>query len=270
MSPLETFLVSRFMIFTLVLARTSGLVVTAPVFNSLGLPRQVRAYLAVAMALLVTPLYLQTSLPPVTDLGAYALLLANEAVAGLLLGLGVNILFSGILVAGQVVSQMSGLSLADVFNPGFEESNSVLSQFFYFVTLAVFVAMGGHRIMAGALLDTFAWAPPGQALFGESFVHVLVGMMSQSFALGIRTAAPLLIALLLSTLVLGLVSRTLPQINIIAVGFGLNSFLTLAMATFTIGAVAWTFQDAAIDAIHQLQEAIVGQPLQASLAQLSG
>ena len=257
MSPLESFLVSRFMVFSLVLARTSGLVLTAPLFSSLGLPRQVRAFLAVAMALLVTPIYLDTSMPPVENLGRCAHLMINEVAVGLLLGMGMNILFSGIMVAGQIVSQMSGLSLADVFNPGFDENASVFSQLFYFLVLAVFVAVGGHRIMTAALLDTFAWAPPGHAMLGETFVEALTSVMTQSFALGLRAAAPLLIALFLSTLVLGLVSRTLPQINIIAVGFGLNSLLTLAIMILSVGTVAWTFQQPVVDVLGQLQEALV-------------
>ncbi len=119
MPALEAFLVSRFMVFTLVLARTGALIMTAPIFGSQALPRRVRALLAVTMSLLVTPVYLSASLPPVTETVEYGRLLANEALVGLLLGLGINILFSGVQVAGQIVSQMSGLSLADVFNPGF-------------------------------------------------------------------------------------------------------------------------------------------------------
>jgi flagellar biosynthesis protein FliR len=245
MSPLETFLVSRFMVFTLVLARTSGLVLTAPIFSSLGLPRQVRAFLAVAMALLMTPIYLGTSLPPVANLGQYAHLFVNEVAVGLMIGMG------------KIISQMSGMSLADVFNPGFDENASVFSQLFYFLVLAVFVAVGGHRIMTEALLDTFAWAPPGHAMLGDTFVEAITGVMTQSFVLGLRAAAPLLIALFLSTLVLGLVSRTLPQINIIAVGFGLNSLLTLAMLMLSVGTVAWTFQQPVVDVLHQLQDVVV-------------
>ena len=71
--------------------------------------------------------------------------MANEVAIGLLLGLGVIILFSGVQVAGQIVSQMSGMSLADVFDPGFDENVSVFTQLFYFLTMAVFVAIGGHR-----------------------------------------------------------------------------------------------------------------------------
>lgn len=256
MAPLEIFLVSRFMIFTLVLARISGMFVIAPLFGTLTLPRHVRAFLAVTMTLLVSPVYLNTSLPRVDGIATYAHLLANEVAVGLLLGLGVNIMFSGIQVAGQIVSQMSGLSLAEVFDPGFEESVSVFTQLFYFLTMAVFVAIGGHRLMVEAVLDTFTWAPPGYASLGDTYVDALTGLMTQSFALGVHAAAPLLVALLLSTIVLGLVSRTLPQLNVIVVGFGINSLLTLAMMLLSIGAVAWTFQEPTINALRAIQETL--------------
>jgi flagellar biosynthetic protein FliR len=254
---LETFLVSRFMVFTLVLTRTSGLVMTAPIFGTQALPRQVRALMAVAMSLLVTPVFLNTSMPPIENLAEFGRLLANEALVGLLLGLGLNVLFSGIQVAGQIVSQMSGLSLADVFSPGFDEDVSIFSQLFYFLTLAVFVAIGGHRIMTQSLLETFVALPPGHAMLGSSFVDVLISIITQAFALGIRAAAPLLTALLLSNLVLGLISRTLPQINVIVVGLGLNALLAMGLLFLSIGAAAWTFQDPTIDVMQRIQEALV-------------
>ena len=257
MPGLETFLVGRFMVFTLVLARTGALVMTAPIFGTQAMPRQVRALLAVAMSLLVTPVFLHTSMPPTENLGEYGRLMANEVLVGLLLGLAMNVLFSGIQVAGQLVSQLSGLSLADVFNPGFNEDVSIFSQLFYFLTLAVFVAVGGHRIVTQALLETFSALPPGHAALGSNVVEVITSIITQAFALGIRAAAPLITALLLSNLVLGLISRTLPQINVIAVGFGLNSLLALGLLFLSIGAAAWTFQEPTIDVMQQVQEALV-------------
>ena len=256
---LETFLVGRFMVFTLVLARTGALMSTAPIFGTLALPRQVRALLAVTMSLLVTPVFLSTSMPPVENLAVYGKMMANEVLVGLLLGLGINILFSGVQVAGQIVSQLSGMSLADVFNPGFQEDVSVFSQLFYFLTLAVFVAVGGHRIVTQSLLETFTALPPGHAALGSSYVEVITNIISQAFVLGIRAATPLMIALLLSNLVLGLISRTLPQINVIAVGFGLNALLAMGMLFLSIGAAAWAFQDSTIDVMQRIQEALVAK-----------
>ncbi len=257
MPALETFLISRFMVFTLELARTGALVATAPIFGSLALPRRVKALLAVMLSLLVTPIYLNASLPPVEHLPEYLRLMVSEVLIGLLLGLGIHILFSGIQVAGQVVSQMSGLSLAEVADPAFNEDSSVFSQLFYFLVLAVFVAVGGHRIVTEALLETFAWAPPGHAALGDTFVEVLTNITTQSFVLGIRAAAPLLAALLLTTIVLGLISRTLPQINIIAIGFGLSSMMLLGILFLSLGAIAWTFQDPILDVLHELQSTVV-------------
>jgi flagellar biosynthesis protein FliR len=258
MPALETFLISRFMVFTLVLARTGTLLMTAPIFGASSVPRRVRGLLAVAMSLLVAPVYLSAaSLPPIENTLEYGRLLANETLVGLLLGLGMNILFSGVQVAGQIVSQMSGLSLAEVFSPGFEEDVSVFTQLFYFLTLAVFVAVGGHRIVTQSLLETFAALPPGHAALGKDFVQVIVGIITQSFALGIRAAAPLLVALLLSNLVLGLISRTLPQINVIAVGFGVNALLAMGILFLSVGAAAWTFQGPMTDVLQSIQEALV-------------
>ncbi len=245
------------MVFTLVLARTGALMMTAPIFGSQALPRQVRALFAVALSLLVTPAFLNVSMPPVENTIEYGRLLVSEALIGLLIGLGVNILFSGVQVAGQIVGQLSGLSLAEVFNPGFDEDVSVFAQLFYFLTLAVFVAVGGHRIVTEAMLETFTAAPPGHAALGTNFVDVLISILTQSFALGIRAAGPLMVALLLSNLVLGLISRTLPQINVIVVGFGLNSLLAMGVLFLSVGAAAWTFQEPTMDAMQHIKEALV-------------
>jgi flagellar biosynthesis protein FliR len=257
MPPLESFLVSRFMVFVLVLARTSTLVMTAPIFGTVSIPRQVRVVLAVAISLLITPVFLGTSLPAIESTAEFGRLLVNELLVGLLLGLGINILFSGVQVAGQVVSQLSGMSLANVSSPGFDEDIPVFAQLYYFLTVAVFVAVGGHRIVTQSLLETFTTLPPGHAAIGDSFVEVITGIMTQAFVLGVRAAAPLLTALLLANLILGLISRTLPQINVIAVGFGLNSLLTLGLMFLSIGAAVWIFQDPTIDVMHRIQESLV-------------
>src|SRR5262245_388361 len=254
---LETFLISRFMVFTLVLARTSALVATAPIFGSVALPRRVKALLAVTLSLLVTPVFLNTALPPAENILEFARLMVNEVLIGLLLGLGIHILFSGIQVAGQVVSQMSGLSLAEVVDPAFNEDASVFSQLFFFLTLAVFVAIGGHRIVTEALLQTFTWAPPGHAALGDTFIEVITDITTQSFALGLRAAAPLLVALLLTTIVLGLISRTPPQINIIAIGFGLSSMMLMGVLFLSLGVIAWTLQGPILVVLHELQSAVV-------------
>jgi flagellar biosynthetic protein FliR len=258
MSVFETLLVGKFLTFLLVLTRLSGVILTAPLFSSQGAPMQFRALLAVSMAMLVAPLQqAPSSVVAINNLLELLHLMVPEVLVGLLLGLGLNIIFAGIQVAGQIISQMSGMSLADVFSPGFEANVSVFSQLFFFLTMAVFVSMGGHRLIIEAVLETYRWAPPGQVALGDNFVEVLTSILTQSFLLGIRAAAPILTALFLSTIVLGLISRTLPQLNIILVGFNLNALLTLGALFLSIGSVAWTFHEPTTEILLRLQEVVV-------------
>jgi len=236
-------LIDQFLLFTLVLARVSGLVMVAPIFGAAAVPMRVRALLAFSIALLVAPLHWGASFDhPGTTLN-YLVLVGNEALVGLLLALGVNLLFAGVQVAGQIIGQMSGLQVAEVFSPEFDGGVPVFSQILFYVALAVFVILGGHRMTMEALLDTFAAMPPGTARLSSTTTETLTELLAQSFALGIRAAAPAMVALLLTTLVLGLIGRTLPQLNIMSLGFGLSSLVTLCVLSMSLGAAAWLFQD---------------------------
>jgi flagellar biosynthetic protein FliR len=137
-----------------------------------------------------------------------------------------------------------------VFNPGFDASIPLLSQLLYLIAVAIYVAIGGHRLLMAALLDTFVAMPAGQAALSTSVVEPLVTLLEQSFSLGIRVAAPAMVALLLATLVLGLISRTLPQLNLMAMGFGLNSMIGLGMLSVSLGGMAWVFQDEVTPALE--------------------
>ena len=109
--------------------------------------------------------------------------------------------------------------------------------------------------MAG-LLDTFQTIPPGSGIFSQSITDAFVTLMTQSFSLGIRAAAPATIALLLATLVLGLISRTVPQLNVLVLGFGLNSLLIFGALALTLGGMVWTFQEQIEPALELLLDAL--------------
>ena len=246
----------KFLLFTLVLSRVSGLTMTAPIYGTREVPMQVRALLAVALALLITPTQWAVAVEYPGSTIHYLVFIGSELLIGLCLGLGIVILFSGVQLAGQMASQIGGLMLADVFDPGSDTSVPVFSRLLLLVTLAVFVCIGGHRMVMAGLLDTFQTIPPGSAAVPHSITETFVVLLTQSFSLGIRAAVPVVTALLLSTLVMGLISRTLPQLNILMVGFGLNSLLCFATFSLTLGGAAWAFQEQVEPALEILLEAL--------------
>jgi flagellar biosynthetic protein FliR len=256
MPVLESFLLTQFAAFTLVLARVGGLIMTAPIFGVKAAPVQMRGLLALSVSLLVTPLFSAHTAADVTNLLAFSKYVLNEALVGILLGLGVMFLLSGIQLSGQIISQLGGTAVAEGYDPMSEENTPVYSQLFYFLALAMFVLVDGHRLLLAALLDTYQWLPLGEAMFGESFVVALTTLLGQSFILGIRAAAPAMIALMLATVILGLIGRTIPQMNILNVGFSVNALLTIAAVFVSLSAIAWTFPEQTIAAIDLTTDAI--------------
>jgi flagellar biosynthetic protein FliR len=247
---------NQFLLFVLILTRVSGLVASAPVLGLKGAPLQVRIVLAMSLAVLVTPFHWHAASSTPAHLIGLVLLLGQEILLGLALGLSIHVLFTGLHICGQVMGQLSGLALAEVFDPSQEASVPVLSDLMDKVTLAVFVVIGGHRQLMQVLLDTFRWMPPGKTSFGPSLVEALTDVTTLSLTLGVRAAAPALVALLLANLILGLISRTLPQLNVMALGFGINILVMLAVLGATLTAIVWLFQDASWDVMETMREAL--------------
>jgi flagellar biosynthesis protein FliR len=234
---------AKLILLTFVLARVAGLVLTAPIYGTGDVPLRVRALLAVALAILIAPSQWHTDVPSPTNAVSYLVLLGGEALIGVCLGLGVLILIHGMTLAGELVGQASGLTLAEVFDPALDENVPLFSRLMFLVTVCAFVCLGGHRLVMAGLLDTFRTMPPGCGGIPDSLGKTFTMLVAQSFSLGIRAAAPAVTALMLATLILGLVGRTLPQLNVLSLGFGLNAMLGFAVLGLTLGTAVWAFAD---------------------------
>jgi len=148
------------------------------------------------------------------------------------------------------------MSLGEVFNPGFNEEIPAISQLLFYVTMAVFAIVGGYRHVMAALLDTFGALPLGHGAAPLATVDSLVGLLEQSFVLGVRAAAPVIAALLLATVVLGLIARTLPQLNALALGVPLNTIVALGTLAVSLGALVSVFQDQIEEVIEAVAHAV--------------
>src|SRR5437868_4109434 len=119
---------NQFLIFVLVLTRLSGVIMLVPALAGRGAPIQIRALLAIGISLIITPIYADTPIANPSNLLNMTVMVGREATLGLALGLAIFILFSGIQLTGQLISQLSGLSIADVYDPNFDSSVSAFTQ----------------------------------------------------------------------------------------------------------------------------------------------
>ncbi len=247
---------NQLLIFLFVLARVSGLVLVTPGLNAPSAPKYVRMLLAMAIAMMITPVFWETAPPRIDHLLHFLIPLGREAVLGLVMGLTLLVLIAGIKAAGQAIGQMSGMSLAQVVDPETGIQSPLLGQLFGMLATAVFLIVGGHRQLLSAMLDTFRWMPPGQVGFATGPIGTLGEVAGQSFLLALRAAAPVLLALLLSAIVLGLIGRALPQLNVLAIGLGANSMIAICTLALSLIAAVWVFQEHADTATTAMKNAV--------------
>ncbi len=246
----------RILVFVLVLSRISGLFIMSPVIGSTDIPVQVRALLIFALTLLIMPLQWHVFVAEPPNLIGFATLIAAELVIGIGLGLGITIFFSGISIAGELIGQLGGLTASQIFDPISGDQSPLISRMLNYLAITVFAAIGGLRILLTSVLDTFHHLPLGTGEIQTSIVFSLVKILGLSFGLALRVAAPVMISVMISMLVVGLLSRTLPQLNLMSVGFGINSMVMFAVLALSLGAGIWVFQERIGDVFALLFEGL--------------
>ena len=234
---------SRVFLYVLVLTRVSGLVIMTPVLHSTDAPVQYRALLAFAFSLAIMPSQWFVEVVEPDTLPAFVIMIAAELLIGLAMGLGLYILFAGVSLAGELVGHVGGLQASQIFDPVSGDQVPLMSRAYQYLAITVFALIGGLNVTVTSLLDTFATIPVGTMGFQPEVVYSLVIILSTSFNLALRIAAPVLMATLISMLVMGLLSKTLPQLNLMSVGFGINSMLMFVVFCLTLGTGMWCFQE---------------------------
>lgn len=251
---LLTDILSSLPAFALVLFRLAGLFLTAPIYRSTMIPMRIRVALAAVIAVLIFPL-VRADVPADATLAMAVVGGVGEMMIGATIGLGIAILALGAELAGMMIGQQAALGLAQVFNPNLETQTSILGQLYSMSFMFVFLLAGGHRATMAAVLDTYQVVPVLSFRFDETIVLLLIELLTASFVLAIRLAGPVLIALLLTETAMGVVSRTIPQLNILTVGFTLRIMMALAVAALALVASKQLLLDAVWDALSLIRSA---------------
>lgn len=247
----------------LVFIRILAVTMTAPILGSRIVELKTRLAITALLMMLAMPLvHVPADLMTETfATSSWLPFIFSEAAIGITLGLGVTIMFSAASAAGTVVGQMTGLQLGETGGGG---SQSPVSQFFHIVSIAAFALIGGPALVVTAMLDTFIQIPLTTTLGESPMMAMVTDLLQQSFMLTLRAIGPVLIALFVSNIVIGLISRTYPQMNLLGLGLGSNLVVMFMAVFLSLGGTVWLFVDdieTTIDFVNQgLQEAKVAGP----------
>lgn len=218
-----------FKVYLLVLARVSIVLFMFPIFGTTMFPTMIKASLAMVISMLLySMVHVSPDLLPQTPFGT-AVLLISEAMIGLTLGLCVRLFFGSFQLAGQVIGFQMGFSMINVVDPQSGANVSIMEQLAYWVALLVFLAMNGHHIMLLSLVDSFDLVQPGAFIFQRIMVDKVLFLGTQMFVLAIKIGAPVIAALLFTSVAFGLTAKFSPQMNVMIVAFPLKIVVGLVL-----------------------------------------
>lgn len=235
MFPLLPFPSPREVIFfMLVLSRVAGIFAALPVFGGQRLPTRIKVVTVLMITLVCFPT-LSVSMPQVpSDAFSLALLALSELMVGLTLAFITQIIFAAVEFSGQIIGMQMGLTISQIIDPTRGTQSQIMSVIQTLFATLLFLSLNIHHVFIRAIIDSFKVIPLGGWHLNGELVNFLVQRTADIFIIGIRLAAPVMVALLLTTVALGIMARAFPQMNVFMISMPLNIGLGLIISGMTL------------------------------------
>jgi len=196
------------------------MVVTIPIFGNRNVPVRAKGGLSLMIAFLLFP-FIKFNLPPL-EIFSLILGMVGEVIIGTVIGLAGRLAFAGVQIAGQLIGFQMGFAVVNVFDPITSEQVSIIAQFQYLIAMLIFLAVDGHHIFLSAIAESYRIISPLDFHFSAELIQSIVEISKDIFIIAVKIGAPVITALLMTSIGFGLIARTVPQINILIVGFPLK------------------------------------------------
>lgn len=245
--------IAYFTALILIFVRMLTFFIVVPIFFPKGLPNTAKVALSLVMAYLLIPGINYTNLNITNN---YTLIadVACEIATGLTLGYITNLCFFSIRMAGQIIDQQIGFSMVNMFDPNSNSNVTLIEQLMYWSSVVLFFSIDGHHMLIKALIESFNSISLGKfILSGDSFNLIFTAFV-QFFAIGLKIAIPVALIILITDITLGLVSRTVPQLNVMILGLPIKILIGL----FSFIILLPVFMNVFVSNFESIQQAIKG------------
>jgi flagellar biosynthetic protein FliR len=230
--------------FLLAFVRVLAIISLLPVFGSRAVPAQAKAGLSFLIAVVLYPF---VSMEPggeaLLSIPTFVLGVVKEIAVGIVIGFAASLLFAAVQFAGRLIDTQMGFALVQVIDPFTETSVTTTGQLFTLLFSILFLLLNGHYFMLLAIRESFEVIPLfGVTLPSGSLASLFVEMTGEIFVLAVKLAAPVFVVLVLTSLALGVVARTVPQMNVFFVGLPLRIGVGLTTTILVFPALAEMFK----------------------------
>lgn len=227
-------------VYMLVFTRLTGLIQSAPFLSTIQAPIMTRLWFAATIAFIFYPMVKNANafiLP--SDMVEFTILLAIEFFIGYLIGFVANLLLEGVRMAGNILSIQMGTSMSQALDPATGVQSPEISTLYIYLTTLVFLMTGAYQFLFVILFNSFESVPMGLLpLFDSNIVTNMIHLFSQIFKIAFGVALPIFSVLLISDILLGLMSKMMPHMNIYMVAIPVKIYIGLFLIFAFLGATA--------------------------------
>ena len=221
-------------ILILVFARISMVIAVIPVFGSANVPITVKVGLSAFLSIIVYSFSEPSGIPEVLSVIDLLGLILKEGIIGLLFGFITGLLFYAIQFAGHFISFQMGFAIVQIIDPQSQERVPIIGQFYFIMAILLFLIINGHHLILSGLVESFRIVPIGTGILSGELIALLTKLTGNVFVLALKIASPIMVTLFLTDIMMGIIARTVPQMNIFFVSLPLKIGMGMILVISTL------------------------------------
>lgn len=221
--------------FLLVLTRSCGIFFISPFFGSMNVSNRLRATAAIVFATVLFPVVVKESVIQVPEtLLPFAFTVAKEMFVGWLIGLIAYVTLAAVHMAGKIMDMQVGFAVVNMMDPTTMQQTGLIGTFLYNLTIIYFLVTNGHHVILSALAESFRIIPLDSMVWSQSLPQLINNLTAGIFLNGMKIAMPVTFAILLTNVGMGILARTMPQMNIFVVGIPMQLMIGTSMISMIL------------------------------------
>jgi flagellar biosynthetic protein FliR len=221
-------------VFLLVFVRMTGLFVISPIFGRRNIPTYLKIGISLLMALILINTLKTDKIDYVNNIYSYSFLIFKEFIVGIIIGYVSYLIFTSIYLAGQLIDMQIGFGMVNVIDPVSSIQISITSNFYFIISMLVLLAVNGHHMIIKALFDSYKFIPVGEASFNTALLSDIIRIFGDVFVIAFKISAPVVAAILITDIALGIISKSVPQLNVFVVGMPAKIILGILVMVLTM------------------------------------
>ena len=250
-----TFLDEKYLVtFSLLFIRWSAILAFMPVFNSTTIPMQFKASFAIWLTFITFPLVPLVKFEITTT--TIILSIINEVTFGFFTGIIMQLAFIILQFAGQLISFVMGLTMANIIDPSSGIQTPLISHFLTITATTLFLAINGHHLALMLIANSLQHTPFGEFFYIQGVGEYLIKETSNFFKLGFSLAFPILSISILSDVIFGMIMKSMPQFNMLVIGFPIKIGLSIAVIIAILSSLMFMFKRELFDIFKTLSTII--------------